>query len=100
MIRLPAWLHRPSDPRWRPESDTLAQYNAEQACGIQHTPEWQTRMAELQAQFNTAYHGSTSPSSPSGSATDLWDHAAQKWEEAAAAWQRVLDNRNNDAGPR
>ncbi|MEU8040899.1 hypothetical protein [Streptosporangium sp. NPDC049078] len=101
MIRFPAWLHRHRpDPRWRPEFDTLAQYNAERARGIQHTPEWQARMAELQAQFNAAYHGSASPTASSGSAADLWDHAAQKWEEAAAAWQRVLDNRNNGAGSR
>lgn len=40
------------------------------------------------------------PPPPPGSTADLWDHAAQKWEEAAAAWQRVIDNRNNNAGPR
>ena len=33
--------------------DILAQYNAECARGIVHTPEWDERMATLQARFDT-----------------------------------------------
>lgn len=59
-FRLPAWLrrHQP-DPRWRPEFDTLARYNAETARGVQHAPEWRACMAELQRQFNDAYRPAT-----------------------------------------
>lgn len=34
------------------EVDVLGRYHAEKARGLQHTPEWQDRMAELQRRFN------------------------------------------------
>ncbi len=39
-----------------PEADfhTLARYNSERAHGIMHTPEWQEKMAALQARFDAA----------------------------------------------
>lgn len=40
--------HKPA-PRW--VSD-LATYNSERARGIVHSPEWQERMARLQAHFD------------------------------------------------
>lgn len=36
------------------EVDILARYNAEVAQGIQHTPDWQQRMADLQRRFDGA----------------------------------------------
>lgn len=44
------------DPRWRPEYDQLAQYNAEKARGIMHTPEHAAAMTKLQDDFNRSYH--------------------------------------------
>ena len=37
---------------WLPEFEALAQYNAEVARGIAHRPDWQRRMAALQARYN------------------------------------------------
>ena len=36
------------------ETQILGQYNAERARGIVHTPEWDEKMAELQAAFDAA----------------------------------------------
>ena len=33
---------------------TLADYNAERGHGIMHTPEWQAKMAEMQARYDAA----------------------------------------------
>lgn len=35
--------------------DELARYNSEKARGLVHTPEWDARMAEEQARFNTSW---------------------------------------------
>jgi hypothetical protein len=52
----------PAVPRWTSgtpratltpaETDQLALYNAERARGIQHTPEWHAKMAQLQRRFD------------------------------------------------
>ena len=38
--------------RMPPKFERLAQYNAERARGIAHTPEYDAEMAELQREFN------------------------------------------------
>lgn len=48
------WTHAP-DPRWQPDFDTLARYNAEVSRGIRHTDEWRRRMSTIQRAFDEAY---------------------------------------------
>lgn len=38
------------------ELNQLGTYNAERGRGIMHTPEWQAKMAALQARFDAAEH--------------------------------------------
>ena len=39
----------------RDEIDTLARYNSEVARGVLHTPEWNAKMAGLQARFDSPF---------------------------------------------
>ena len=42
-------------PGWKPDYDQLAQYNSECARGLQHTPECDARMAEVQRDYDENY---------------------------------------------
>jgi hypothetical protein len=49
---VPLWVSEPRTGLTAAETDQLARYNAERDRGIQHTPEWEARMAQLQRRFD------------------------------------------------
>jgi len=71
------WENKYRASQW----NELATYNAEVARGIVHTPEWQHRMAELQADFDSARYSV-------GIDTCRFEHHAECFDDQAETGRR------------